>query len=849
MRRQPLVLVLSLGLLVIPACGGGGGGGSTGPRIAGQLTIPDLSSGRGPVIGEREDDEGFTAVRTPFLESGVTLFGEVGGADPLDVRRLTLPTGSFEVSIRAGSHGILIESRTGRQLARWDDAAQLRVDVSQPGDIDLAFAARDQGTEWSASVRRIVGSSSDADAIAVPTAPDAITQRSPLLAQWLGADHPMVAGEILVYHTVSANGVPVAPLDLTALGLEPVREGSGGALVVHRIALANTVATRAAGAASEWSLEAETALAALRVARQPGVRAAAPNFLRRALSREPNDTYYNLQWHYAQLKMDQAWSLTTGSAGIVVGVIDTGIVSAHPEFSGRLVQGYDFISSATRARDGNGIDPDPEDEGDLSQPPNSSWHGTHVAGTIGANTDNGSGVAGMDWSCKIMALRALGLGGGSSADILQAVMYSAGMTNSSGTTPQPPAVPKGRCDVVNMSLGGPGGSAVEEQVYADVRGRGVLVVVAAGNESTDSPSFPAAYDSNLSVGAVRFDKALAPYSNFGTTVDVVAPGGDLTVDQNGDNFGDGVLSCLVDASRTPVFGFQNGTSMAAPHVAGLASLMLGLVPTLSASQLFDAITQNVEDLGTAGRDSRFGEGLIDPPAALAAVSNSVPTTPILSVTPNGVNFDPTQSQASLALANAGIGSLVVDTGGSSIQFAAGQPTGWLSMNFVAVSATDISHNRLDLTVDRTGLPNGKYNATITVASTNATSKNVTVSMDVGSTANTDTIFVLLVDADSFDTVFQAETDATKNFEFIVQATGAAPIPDGDYLLVAGTDRDNDDIIGDDGELFGIWPNTDSPQLVSVTSQTVNLTDLDFALEPVSQISGAGHARRSHRLLR
>ena len=120
--------------------------------------------------------------------------------------------------------------------------------------------------------------------------------------------------------------------------------------------------------------------------------------------------------------MDQAWSLTTGSAGIVVGVIDTGIVSAHPEFSGRLVQGYDFISSATRARDGNGIDPDPEDEGDLSQPPNSSWHGTHVAGTIGANTDNGSGVAGMDWSCKIMALRALGLGGGSSADILQAGM-------------------------------------------------------------------------------------------------------------------------------------------------------------------------------------------------------------------------------------------------------------------------------------------------------------------------------------------------------------------------------------------------------------------------------------------
>ncbi len=855
MRRvfamRPTSRILSFSVLcALAACGGGGHSTPPAPKLSGTLTIPNLSMGETIVIDERGDDDAFCAAKVGPLNSRMQLRGRVGGDDPLDVRRTAFGQGGVRVAFDAGAGAVawVFETSTGRQVARIDSGSVVDFDVRSPLEIDLTVSGGIASVAWHIDLRVESASATAAGATHIPLDSAAPEQRSSVQAHWLGAIHPMEAGEVVVLRQKPVGTLEPQGFDLGSVRLEPVQVTAGDPISVYRLPATTTAASVTKGAPVEWSLEMETCLAALRASQVQGVRAASPNLLRFTTTTEPNDTHYHLQWHYKQIRMDQAWDITTGDAGVVVGIIDTGIVQSHPEFSGRLVQGFDFISSATRARDGNGIDNNPEDEGDQSQPPNSSWHGTHVAGTIGAKTNNGAGVAGMDWACKLMALRALGVGGGSSADILEAVRYAAGLSNASGTTPQPPAVPKGRCDVVNMSLGGPSGSTVEQQVYADVRAAGVLVVVAAGNESTSSPSFPAAYPSNLSVGAVRFDKTLAPYSNFGSTVDVVAPGGDLTQDQNGDSFGDGVLSCLVDASKNPIFAFENGTSMASPHVAGLASLLLAVDPNLTADQLFTLITTHTEDLGAAGRDDQFGNGLIDPLAALRAASNSVPIGPVLRAAPSGVNFGDTTTATSVQLVDDGVGTVNIDVPGTSVAYAAGGPTGWLGGTFVTSAGGTISHDRLDLTVDRTGIAAGSYTATVTIATTNANSFDVTVSMGVAGAGSSDTVFVLLVDGTTFDTVFQAETTEAQNWQFHLDATSQAPIANGSYLLVAGTDRNNDNVIGDDGELFGIWPNSDSPQAVAVDSQSQVTSGLDFALELVQQVTGVRPHGRAFRLL-
>jgi serine protease len=310
------------------------------------------------------------------------------------------------------------------------------------------------------------------------------------------------------------------------------------------------------------------AVAAL--AARPDVAWAQPNYLRHAML-EPNDQYYGLQWHYPLISLPAAWDVTTGNATVIVAVIDTGQF-AHPDMDpARFVPGFDFISDAANALDGDGIDGDPADPGDHAAGTASSFHGTHVAGTIGAFTNNGSGVAGVDWTARIMPVRVLGAQGGPDFDIAQGIRFAAGLPNDSGT------VPTQRADIINMSLGGPGTSFVMQQAVADARAQGVIVVVAAGNENQDAGGFvPASFPEAVCVSAVDLQVQKAPYSNFGNAVDIAAPGGDTSVDRDGNGFADGVLSTLADDSGgglVPIFKFYQGTSMATPHVAGVAGLM------------------------------------------------------------------------------------------------------------------------------------------------------------------------------------------------------------------------------------------------------------------------------------
>jgi serine protease len=326
-------------------------------------------------------------------------------------------------------------------------------------------------------------------------------------------------------------------------------------------------------------------------------------------------------------------------------VIDTGI-RPHADLVGQYVGGYDFISDATIGNDGNGRDADPTDPGDWTAAnecgagypaSNSSWHGTHVSGTIAAATNNGLGVAGVAYGAKVVPVRVLGKCGGYTSDIADAIIWASG-----GTVTGVPANAN-VAKVINMSLGGGGACGTTTQnAINSARSRGTVVVVAAGNENQNaSNSNPANCAGVVTVAATNRNGARAPYSNYGTVVDVAAPGGDA----NGY-----ILSTLNAGTSTPgadnYAGYQ-GTSMATPHVAGVAALMLARNSALTP----DDIESKLKSTARAfpGTCSQCGTGIVDAGAAVAAA-----TTPV------GPTISETESNNTIATAN------VISTTGTTV---------------------------------------------------------------------------------------------------------------------------------------------------------------------------------------
>ena len=347
------------------------------------------------------------------------------------------------------------------------------------------------------------------------------------------------------------------------------------------------------------------------------IRQVEPDKKMQILGITPNDPLYADQWHYHDatggINLPEAWEKTTGSPDVVVAVLDTGILGDHEDLSHRWDGGYDFITSRFNARDRSPRDAIPKDEGDWTRRDDSSWHGSHVAGTIGAATDNGIGVAGIDWQCKIMPVRVLGRLGGFTSDIVDAMRWAAGLS-----VPDVPDNPN-PAHVINMSLGGSGVcSRVWQEAVDDVTDAGTIIVVAAGNSGDQaSEETPGSCDSVITVAASNRKGELAYYSNYGERVDISAPGGETA---------NGVLYTLntgTQRAEDDTYVYYQGTSMAAPHVAGVVALMHAINPDLTFEEVVTALKESARPfpVGTecAADPGRCGAGILDANAALEAV--------------------------------------------------------------------------------------------------------------------------------------------------------------------------------------------------------------------------------------
>ncbi len=418
---------------------------------------------------------------------------------------------------------------------------------------------------------------------------------------------------------------------------------------------------------------------------------AQPNYIKQHTG-VPNDDLFPQQWHYFEngtgpsqspggIGLPTAWDTTRGKRSIVVAVLDTGIVRNHSEVmgSGNILPGYDMIEDPVRAKDGNGRDPDPTDPGDSAKKGDcgpkarsDSWHGTHVAGTIGiGKTNNRAGVSGVNWEVKVLPVRVMGKCGGTTKDINAGIRWAAGLPVP-GVPPNPnPA------RIINMSLS-VGDANNPRPCFLDqdtqkvinqvVSQKGAIVVVSAGNKKVDASLLtPASCKNVVTVAASDARGHLATrYSNFGPLVDIMAPGGDRERDDNFDGQPDGVLSLYHPELRFPAtasiprgFALFQGTSMATPHVSGVLALWLSIDPTLTNAELRQGLRDNALPRNFTQCPRPCGAGLLNANnRSFIQPKRPIPPTPI----------QPTPPGKSCAIRTSDIvGSMKIDIGDNDSQ--------------------------------------------------------------------------------------------------------------------------------------------------------------------------------------
>jgi subtilisin family serine protease len=350
----------------------------------------------------------------------------------------------------------------------------------------------------------------------------------------------------------------------------------------------------------------DDALAALRA--DAAVEVAEADVVVRA-SLTPNDSLYATYqtWSATQMSLPAAWDVTTGNSGVVIAVLDTGVDGAHPDLSGRVLTGRNFVATP-----------------DNSNAADDNFHGTFVAGVAAATGNNSSGMAGVCWSCQILPVKVLGAdGSGSTYDVAAGIDW---------------AVANG-ADVINMSLGAPTGLATLQTAVNNAWAAGRVLVAATGN-SNGPVMYPAAYSNVIAVGATTSTGARASFSNFGPEIDVVAPGQD-------------VLGSLCNcASYSTGYGTGSGTSFSTPNVAGVVALMIADGTTNNAT-IKSTLESTATDAGTAGFDNYYGHGRVNAAAALGSDDTTLPDITMTSPA-NGATISGTVSVAGTASDNVGV---------------------------------------------------------------------------------------------------------------------------------------------------------------------------------------------------
>ena len=564
----------------------------------------------------------------------------------------------------------------------------------------------------------------------------------------------------------------------------------------------------------------------------------------------PNDRYYTWQrWHYEQISLPAAagrlasFTPSTDRAPIVA-VIDTGIVADHPDLQGQLVAGYDFITAPDNG-DGDGIDANPDDS---VNEVGWSYHGTHVAGTVAAQTYNSIGVAGVAPVARVMPIRVLGNSetGNSYWDLQQGIAFAAGLSNSSGT------VPARRADVINLSLGASGQicDATTQDLINRARAAGAIVVAAAGNDSAggDVPvSYPANCANVISVGALDAQRRRAPYSNNGPSLMVSAPGGDSKQQTTGTGMADLIVSTVAiveRGTRVASYSGYDGTSMAAPHVAGVIALIRWVNPAVTVATIEEWIRNGtiVDDVGAAGRDNDTGFGLINAEKAVLAALQSL----------GGAAPLPDAGQVSAQPSSLGLGSV-----GSTIEFTL-SVVGELAERVISVTGDSnvISVAPKAGAVDAaSGLGSYLVTANRAAMADNTTAfANVVVRLEPkrrltipvtierragvgGFSPSAGPLYVLVIDAGSPDStvVAQAEVLSASQgaYRYALTVPGTQRIS-----VIAGSDLDNDGYVCNSGEACGAYPNLGS--VIQVLEPTGNLIGVDFSISTIGGIN-AGSA--------
>jgi serine protease len=326
-----------------------------------------------------------------------------------------------------------------------------------------------------------------------------------------------------------------------------------------------------------------------RLQREALVEYAHPNYQFQAAF-VPNDPLYSQQWNLRAIRMPEAWEISQGE-GVTVAVVDTGVTRVPDLAQTEFVKGYDFVD-------------DDEDPTDLN------GHGTHVAGTLAQSTNNALGVAGVAFKAKIMPVRVLDANGfGSLSDVVEGIRYAV----DHGAT------------VINLSLGSRASARLMEEAVAYAHSKGVTVVAAAGNENSSQVSYPARYPHVIAVSATGPDGTKAPYSNYGVGVDIAAPGGAKTPEHPEY----GILQQTINRRNPdePVFAYFQGTSMAAPHVAGVAALIQA--QGIKDPDKVEAVLKMSAAPVPGDKQNFYGAGLLDAARALARARGQQEENPLV----------------------------------------------------------------------------------------------------------------------------------------------------------------------------------------------------------------------------